>query len=91
MLDSYYNGPEWDPDSEYEKFATYDEATAPQTIDGDCVRYGLHGCQYVLNLVDSDISELIDCELTHDPNKGPIVAPDAVFTRVPRFRLIIES
>ena len=91
MLDAHYNSAEWDSDAEFERLCTCQESTAPETIDGDCIRYGLHGCQHVLNLVDSDISELTDGQLTREPNTGPTVAPNAVFTRVPRFRLIIES
>lgn len=91
MLDAHYNSAEWDSDAEFERMCKFDESTAPQTIDGDCIRYGLHGCQHVLNLVDSDISELADGQLARDPTTVPTVALNAVFTRVPRFRLIIES
>lgn len=89
MIDAHYNSAEWDSDAEFERLCTFDESTEPQTIDGDCIRYGIYGCQHVPSLVDSDISEIADGQLTRDPNTGPTVAPNAVFTRVPRFRLII--
>lgn len=91
MLNAHYNGPEWDSEAEFERLCTCQESMAPQTIDGDCIRYGLHGCQHVLNLVDSDISQLADGQFTRDRNMTPTVPPNAVFTRVPRFRLIIEA
>lgn len=87
MLNAHYDGCEWDPDMECEFISRFDESTAPDTIQSDCIRYEIHGCSHVLTLVEADLF----CVLDGDVSDNVRVEPRAVYARMPRLRLIVES